>query len=224
MSEPESHFLLEPEAISILEQYAIPYPAYDVAHNPEEAAKIAAKIGFPVVLKIVSPDAVHKSDVGGVMVGLQDAAGVRQGYTGLIEKVRSKVSQAHIEGILVCKQAPAGAEVIIGGLIDPTFGQTIMFGLGGIFTEVLKDVSFRIAPLERRDAEEMIREIQGYPLLSGVRGQAACDLEALVDLLLSVSRMVMEHPEIRELDLNPVRLYEKGLLVLDARILWKQNS
>lgn len=217
------HFLLEPEAVALLKQYAVPYPAFDVAHNAEEAVQIAEKIGYPLVLKIVSVDAVHKSDIGGVMVGITNSEGVREGYAAIVENVLARVPSARIEGILVCQQARVGTEIIIGALIDPTFGQTLMFGLGGIFTEVLKDISFRIAPLERRDAEEMIKEIQGYPLLTGVRGQSPCDLDALIELLLSISRMVMENPEIQELDLNPVRLYEKGLMVLDARILWNEK-
>jgi acetyltransferase len=124
---------------------------------------------------------------------------------------------------LVCKQAPDGLEVIVGGLDDATFGPTVMFGLGGIFAEALEDVSFRIAPLERRDAEDMVEEIKGYPLLTGARGQASYDLNAVVELLLSVSRLLIDHREITELDLNPVRVYHEGLLVLDARIMERKG-
>ena len=124
-----------------------------------------------------------------------------------------------VQGIMVSKQVPAGLEVIVGALHDVMFGPTVMFGLGGIFTEVLKDVTFRVVPLEYRDAHEMVREIRGWSLLEGVRGQSGYDIEALVKLLLTVSRMITERPEIEELDLNPVRLFEQGLMALDVRIL-----
>ena len=135
-----------------------------------------------------------------------------------MDAVRDAVQGAHIEGVLVCRQAPPGLEVIVGALHDATFGPTVMFGLGGVFTEVLEDVTFRVAPLERRDAEEMIREIKGHSLLAGARGQPRYDVSALADLLLAVSQTVTDRPEIRELDLNPVRVFEQGLMVLDVRI------
>lgn len=214
-------YVSEPETIQLLEEYGIPYPTHGFARDAKEAGRIAEELGFPVVLKVVSPEVLHKSDAGGVLVGLEDSASVRQGYSEVVDRVRSLVPGAQIEGLLVCKQAPEGLEVIVGALEDETFGSTVMFGLGGIFAEVLRDVSFRVAPLHRRDAEEMIREVQGYPLLSGARGQASLDLEALIDLLLSVSRLVTEHRETRELDVNPVRVYEHGLLALDARMVMK---
>lgn len=219
MTESAARFVLEPEAIRVLEQYSIPYPAHGLARDPEEAVGIADGLGYPVVLKVVSPDVVHKSEAGGVVVGLEDAGSVREAYEAIMGKVRSSVPEARIEGVLVCQQAPEGLEVIVGALDDATFGPTVMFGLGGIFTEVLKDVSFRVAPLEYRDAEEMVREIKAYSLLTGARGQKSYDAGAIVDLLLCVSRLLMDHRGIGELDLNPVRVYEEGLLVLDVRIL-----
>ena len=219
MSEQTSTFLLEPDAIKLLRGYNIPFPKHALAASPEEARTFAGDIGFPVVMKIVSPDVLHKSDAGGVLVNLIDPDQVEHGYHTLIENVNRHVPGARIKGVLVVEQAQQGVETIIGALDDPTFGATVMFGLGGIFAEVLRDVTFRIAPFEKRDAEQMIREIKGFPLLSGARGAALCDLEAISELLLAVSRLVSEHPEIRELDLNPVRVYEKGLLVLDARVL-----
>jgi acyl-CoA synthetase (NDP forming) len=221
--ESTARFVLEPDAIRVLEQYNIPYPEHGLARSPEEAARIAGELGYPVVLKVVSPDVVHKSDAGGVVAGVEDGREVRSAYEGILDGVRAAVPKARIEGVLVCKQAPDGLEVIVGGLDDATFGPTVMFGLGGIFAEALKDVSFRVAPLERRDAEEMIEEIRGYRLLTGARGQASYDLDATIDLLLSVSRLLIDHQEIKELDLNPVRLYHKGLLVLDARIMERQG-
>jgi acyl-CoA synthetase (NDP forming) len=219
MSRKQVRFLLEPEAIQLVEAYGIPYPSHGLARCAEEAVRIADELCYPVVLKVVSPDIVHKSDVGGVEISLLDAGSVRAAYRRILNTVSDRVSGAEIHGVLVCEQARPGWEVIVGGLRDELFGPTVMFGLGGVFVEVLKDVAFRLAPLQRRDAEEMIREIQGYPLLTGVRRQEPCDVGALVDTLMSVSRLMAEHREIVELDLNPVRLYEDGLIVLDARAM-----
>ncbi len=218
-----SRVLLEPEAVSLLYDYGIPYPDHAVAHSAEEAAILAARLGYPVVLKVVSPDAPHKSDVGGVVVGLDDGPSVANTYDRIVATVREHVPGADIQGILVSKQVSAGLEVIVGALHDVMFGPTVMFGLGGIFTEVLKDVSFRVVPLEYRDAQEMVREIRGWSLLEGVRGQSGYDVEALIKLLLTVSQMITERPEIEELDLNPVRLFEHGLMALDVRILRRDS-
>ena len=214
-----SRLLPEPEAISLLRAYGIPYPDHAVAGTAKEATEIADRLGYPVVLKVVSPDVVHKSDVGGVVVGLEDARSVAKAYERVVASVHEHVPGASIQGMLVCRQSPAGLEVIVGALNDAMFGPTVMFGLGGIFTEVLNDVTFRVAPLERRDAQQMIQEIRGWRLLEGVRDQPGHDIQSLVDLLLSVSQMVMDRSEIEELDLNPVRLFDQGLMVLDARIL-----
>jgi acyl-CoA synthetase (NDP forming) len=219
MSAELSSALLEPEAIGLLQAHGIPYVEHAVANSAEEAVDIAERLGYPVVLKIVSPDVLHKSDAGGVVLGLQSGPEVRQAYEHILAAVAENTPEAEIRGMLVCRQAPPGLEVIVGALQDALFGSTVMFGLGGVFTEVLRDVSFRIAPVERHDAEEMIREIQGFPLLAGARGLEPCDLEALENLLLAVSEMVVTRPDINELDLNPVRVYAEGLAVLDARVL-----
>jgi acyl-CoA synthetase (NDP forming) len=219
MNEHGAHPLLEPEAIKLLQAYGIPYPDHGMAATSDEAVQIAERLGYPVVLKVVSPEVLHKSDVGGVLVGLTDARSVRQAYDQIRKSVTDHVPGADIRGVLVCRQAEPGLEVIVGALQDALFGPTLMFGLGGVLVEVLKDVSFRVTPLDRQDAEAMVKEIQGYPLLKGVRGQPGADIPALVDLLVNVSQMVTEHPEVHELDLNPVRVYDKGVLVLDARIL-----
>jgi acetate---CoA ligase (ADP-forming) subunit beta len=214
-------WLAEPEAVLLLREVGIAYPEYGVAQSAEQAAEIAGHIGYPVVLKVVSPDAVHKSDMGGVALGIEDRAGLVQAYQRIVGSVRSHAAEARITGMMVCKEAPPGLEVIVGGLQDVMFGPALMFGLGGIFAEVLQDVTFRVVPIERVDAEEMIQEIQGYPLLVGTRGQQGVDLAALEDLLLAVSRLMLEQPQIEELDLNPVRVYNRGLVALDARILLK---
>jgi len=215
----DRHFLLEPEGIEYLRSYQIPYPDHGIAHSEEEAVDIANRLGYPVVLKIISLDAPHKTDVHGVAVGLKEDEQVAAHYKRIHDEVKRVIPGATVEGVLVCKQAPEGLDVIVGALDDPTFGPTVMFGLGGIFTEVLGDVAFRIAPLEGRDAEEMVREIRGYPLLAGVRGQQGYNMEQLTKLLMSVSRMVIERPEIRELDLNPVRLFNRDLMTLDVRMI-----
>jgi acyl-CoA synthetase (NDP forming) len=212
----------EPEAIVLLRQYGIPYPDHGVAQSATEATEIAEGLGYPVVLKVVSPDVLHKSDAGGVVVGLQDGPAVVQAFDRIVRTVQAHHPGADIGEMLVCRQAPAGLEVIVGALQDAMFGPTLMCGLGGIFAEVLQDVAFRVLPIQAADAAEMVRETRGYPLVAGTRGQASCDMQALVDLLLAVSDMVCERPEIEELDLNPVRLYERGLMALDVRIMRRE--
>lgn len=224
MSDIQNRFLTEPEGVQYIRKYNIPYPEYGVAKTPEEAADIARNLGFPVVIKIVSPDIPHKSDVGGVKLALESPEAVISGCAQILENVQSARPAADISGILVCRQADPGLEVIVGARDDPAFGMTLMFGLGGIFTEVFKDVTFRLAPIERIDAQEMIQEIKGYPLLRGTRGQDGVDLELLTDLLLSTSRMVTENSDISEMDLNPVNVYKDGIMVLDVRIFEKYPS
>jgi acyl-CoA synthetase (NDP forming) len=221
MVNESQRFILEPEAAQILKQHDIPYPKHRIALSAQEAAAVSEELGYPVVLKIISSDVPHKSDAGGVMVGLEDADQVNRGYETIVNRVQSTIPDACVEGVLVCQQAAEGIEAIVGAVDDPIFGPTVMFGLGGIFIEVLNDISFGVAPLKRIDAEEMIRDIKGYPLLTGARGQVACDLDRLTDLLLAVSDLVMERTNIKELDLNPVRLYEDGLMALDVRIVVK---
>ncbi len=219
MPSDQNLFMLEPQAIALLRHYGIRFPESEIARDPEEAGCLADRLGYPVVLKVVSPDVVHKSDAGGVLVGLSTQADVVEGYRRIVDSVLARHPHAVIEGVLVVRQAETGLEAIVGALRDPMLGPAVMFGLGGVFAEVLKDVSFRVVPLRRRDAQEMIAEIRGFPLLKGARGGAAIDQDALVKLLLAVSRLMNEHPEIVELDLNPVRLYRQGLLALDARLM-----
>ena len=219
MSTRSSRFMLEPEAIAMLEKYGIPYPAHGVARDKTEAGVIAEKLGFPVVMKVISPQVPHKSDAGGVLVNLGSKVAVEQAWETITRNVKTAVPDAAIEGMLVCTQAPEGVESIVGCLEDVSLGATLMFGLGGIFAEILKDVAFRSIPLSRLDAEEMIREINGFPLLNGARGKEPVDLESLTSLLLSAARLFSDNPDFAEMDLNPVRLYPQGIMVLDARIL-----
>ena len=212
-------FLLEPEAKTVCMRCGIPVTNFKVAKNEAEAVKFAEQIGYPIVLKIVSPDIIHKSDVGGVIVGLKDAQEVRNAYKQILKNVKKHEANAKIVGILVQEMAPSSTEVIVGAIKDPQFGPALMFGLGGIFVEVLKDVTFRVAPITRDEACEMITEVKAYPLLKGYRNQPPADTEAIVQILLNTSRLVMEHQEIKELDLNPIMVYEKGAKTVDARIV-----
>ena len=212
-------YLLEPEAKEIIRSYGIPTTSFRVAKTPDEAVRYAEEIGYPVVLKVISPDIIHKSDAGGVKVNLKNEDEVTKAYNEILENVKKYKSDAKITGILVQEFCPEGREVIVGMAKDPQFGPALMFGLGGIFVEVLKDVSFRVAPITRYDAEEMIKEIKAYPILQGIRGQPPADIETLIDILLKVSSLVTEHPEIDQLDLNPIFAYPKGAKAVDARII-----
>jgi len=211
--------LLETEAKTVCIEYGIPVTKFELARSEEEATKFAKAVGFPIVLKIVSPDIIHKSDVGGVIVGLKNADDVRQGYNRILQNVKKHDPKARIVGVLVQEMAPASTEVIVGAIKDPQFGPAIMFGLGGVFVEVLKDVTFRVAPITQDDACEMISEVKAYPLLKGYRNTPPVDIDAITKILLNTSRLVTDHMEIKELDLNPVIVYEKGAKTVDARII-----
>jgi acyl-CoA synthetase (NDP forming) len=217
MSE-QNGFLTEPEAVQLLIDAGISYPDYGFARSASQVLEVANKIGYPVVLKIVSPSIIHKSDAGGVLVNISNDLEAAHGYEEIIRRVNDYQNNTPIDGIFVCRQAKPGIEAIIGGMQDAMFGPALMFGLGGIFAEVFRDVTFRIIPIQQKDAEQMVHEIRGYPLLKGIRGKTGCDLDALFQLLLKVSDLMNAHPEIIELDLNPVMLYPDGVLCLDARI------
>lgn len=211
--------LLEPEAKAICMEYGIPITKFSVAKNESEAAEFAEKTGFPVVLKIVSQNIIHKSDAGGVIVNLQSKEEVKTAYKKILENAKKYKPDAKIEGVLVQEMAPQATEVIVGSLKDPQFGPTLMFGLGGIFVELLKDVTFRIAPITEQEAAEMIVGVKAFPLLNGYRNTPPADVKAIVNLLLAVSKLVTDHQEIKELDLNPVMADENGAKTVDARII-----
>jgi len=210
-------FLMEHESKKLLEDAGIATTGCEIAKSQDEAVELAKKIGFPVVLKVLSPDIIHKSDVGGVKLGLTSEDEVKSGYDELI--VNAKKVSENITGIGVQRMADPGIEIIVGMTKDPQFGPALMFGLGGVFVEILKDVSFRIVPIEARDADEMIREIKGYSMLEGYRGSPPADLSKIQELLLSMSKFVSDHPEIDEIDLNPVFAYPDSVLVADARVI-----
>lgn len=211
--------LTEIEAKELLKQAGINVIETRLATSREEALSMSKKMGFPVALKITSPDVVHKSDAGGVKLNLETEEQAGQAYDDIIAAVKRQYPDAVIQGVSVQKMARPGVEVIIGVSKDAQFGPVIMFGLGGILVEILKDVSFRIVPLEKRDAREMIREIKGYPVLEGYRGQEPVDVANLEELILKVSDFVDKHPGIEELDLNPVIAYSDGAVAVDARVI-----
>jgi acyl-CoA synthetase (NDP forming) len=211
--------LTEVESKQILGEAGIPIAGAQLAATREEAVAAARQIGLPVVLKIVSPDISHKSDVGGVKLDLGSEEEVAAAFDEIVAAARRAEPGATVLGVSVQKMAQPGVEVIMGMTKDPQFGPVLMFGLGGVFVEVLKDVSFRIVPLEPRDARQMIRDIQGFPVLEGFRGQEPADLAALEEMLMRLSAFVEEHAEIQELDLNPIFAYKDGALAVDARIV-----
>ncbi|SMD01815.1 acetyltransferase [Desulfocicer vacuolatum DSM 3385] len=212
-------FLLEPRAVALIEKYNIPYPPHYFGSTLDELTTAAHDMGYPVVLKVVSKDVIHKSDSGGVCVNIKNSQELKTEYEAMTSRIKEAHPHAVIEGMLVCRQADRGVELIVGAMEDPVFGPTLMVGMGGIFAEIMKDTAFRVAPLTPAHAREMLMELKGYPLLTGARGSASCDVDAVVDLIMNLSCLIVENPDIKELDLNPVRVYEKGILALDARIM-----
>jgi len=213
------NLLTEIESKELLKKAGIPVVEAKLARSKKEAISISKEMGFPVVLKISSPDVVHKSDSGGVKLGLANATQVGKAYNEIISSVKQAYPEAQIEGVSVQSMAPPGVEVIVGMSKDPQFGPVLMFGLGGILVEVLKDVSFRIVPVTTRDAREMIREIKGYPVLEGYRGQKPASIPALENLIVKVSQFIEKNPHIKELDLNPIFAYPDKAVAVDARII-----
>jgi acyl-CoA synthetase (NDP forming) len=215
--------LNEIEAKALLAESGLPVAPAELARTAGEAARTAERIGFPAALKIVSPDIVHKSDVGGVKLGLTSPQEVVAAFEAVMESARVAAPAARLDGVAVQPMARAGgAEVIVGVSVDAQFGHVIMCGLGGVLVEVLQDVSFRLIPLQRRDARQMLSELRGRRLLEGMRGRPAVDMEALVELFLQVSGLIERRPDIRELDLNPVLAYPDGVLAVDARVLLEE--
>ncbi len=212
-------YLTELESKQILKEAGINTTEIRLARTKEEAVSLSKEMGFPVALKIVSPDVLHNTDAGGVKLNLKGEEEVARAFDEIISAVKEHEPKAKIEGMAVQNMARPGTEVIIGMSKDPQFGPVLMFGLGGILVEVLKDVSFRIVPLARRDAREMIREIKGYPILEGYRGQEPANIEVLEEMLLKVSDFVEGRPEIKELDINPIFAYSDGAVAVDARVI-----
>lgn len=213
------HNLLETESRELLSEYGVFLPAAELAKTPVEAVEAADRLGYPLAMKVVSPDILHKSDAGGIKLNLSNADQVRAAFEVIMKNAGKVAPRENIVGTLLSPMVPPGQECIIGMIRDAQFGPVIMFGLGGIFVEVLKDVSFRVAPLADEDIDEMIREIKGYKILTGVRGEKAKDIESIKGVLAKLSEIVIDNPEINELDLNPVIVHEKGLSIVDSRVL-----
>jgi acetyltransferase len=213
--------IAELEAQGILEAYGFKIPQSKLCKTPEEAVAFAEKLGYPVVMKIVSPDVLHKTDIGGVRLNISGPGDVRDSFDLLVFRAQRYMPDADIWGCLVQQQVRNGQEVIVGMNRDPQFGPMVMFGLGGIYVEVLKDVSFRIAPFSRNEAHEMIAEIRSIDLLRGIRGKAPSDMDGLVDALLRISQLVTDFPEIVELDINPLMVFEagSGVRAIDMRLI-----
>lgn len=217
--------LNEIEAKALLATAGVAVTHTELARSAAEANAAARRVGFPVALKIVSPDIVHKSDVAGVRLGLASAQDVSSAFDDIIQSARAHRPRARIDGVAVQPMAPpGGVEIIVGVSVDPQFGHLIMCGLGGVLVEVLHDVVFRLLPLQPRDAHHMLAELRGLALLHGVRGRPATDIEAIEELLLRISRLVERRPEIREIDLNPVLAYPTGVLAVDARALLEEQA
>ena len=211
--------LTEIEAKQVLEDAGLPVSPARLAKTKEDAAKVADELGYPIVIKIVSQQITHKSDVGGVALNLGSAAEVSAAFDKIVASAKKAVPDATIDGVAVQRMEKPGIEVIIGMTTDPQFGPVLMSGLGGVMVEILKDVAFRVVPINERDARQMINEIKGKPLLDGYRGSDPADIATLEQLLLKVSAFIEAHPEVAELDLNPVFAYKDGAKAVDARIV-----
>ena len=207
--------VLEPDTMAWLRENGVDIPPFRFAAGADEAVAACAEIGFPVVMKVVSPDILHKSEHGGVIVGIGDEVTARAAF----KTIRERAAGADFRGVVIYPLICGSQEVLIGLSRDPQFGPVIAFGLGGIYTEVLRDVALRVAPIERAEADAMIRSIRAFPILAGARGQQPCDLAALADLLVTVSQLPFRYPEIAELDLNPVFAGPEGAVAGDVRII-----
>ncbi len=215
--------LTAPEGKIVCDAYGIAVPQEGIAASATDAAKLARKIGFPVVLKIVSPDILHKTEAGGVLVGLKSADEVQKGYAKIVANAKKYKKNAKIEGVQVQAMVGGGQEVIIGAVTDPSFGKLVAFGLGGVLVEVMKDVTFRLAPASRNDAMSMLESIKAAEILKGVRGGAGVDRRAIATMIQNVSKLVSDFPEIAEMDLNPVFADAKGAVAADVRIIADWN-
>jgi acetyltransferase len=213
--------LPEPEAAEVLRAYGLPVLPSRVATSADGAAASAGELGFPVAMKIVSPDIIHKSDAGGVILNVTDAGAARAAYERIVSQAREHTPDAEIRGVTVQPMAEEGTEIILGATRDAVFGPVLLLGLGGTFVEIFRDVAFRAAPLLARDADEMLAELRGRPLLEGARGRPPADVAALRDCLRRLSALAADCPEVKELDMNPVIVYPegRGAVVADARIL-----
>ncbi len=212
---------LPDESLEIVKLFGIDVPGYALVKTAGEAVEVSKEIGFPLVLKIASPDALHKSDMGGVAMDLKNVQEVERSYNKIIDNLKRNVPNARIAGALIQKQIPETTHLIVGGLYDEQFGPAVMFGLGGVFVELFKDVSFRIAPVTETEALEMVKEIKAYPVLSGYRGAKMLDITQLTQTIVNISELISNINAIKEVELNPLFVYEKDVSAVDARIILK---
>ena len=210
--------LSQNETISLLKKYKLPTLEIKVVNSEKEAVDFSKKIGYPVVFKIESPDVIHKSDVGGVITSIKDDSDAQVAYYKIIENVSEKMPHAKIEGVMIQKQLK-GREILVGMKRDEQFGPVILFGLGGVFVEVLKDVSRRIAPLTRKDAVEMINEIKAKNILEEFRGEKPVNKELLIDIILKISELSIKEKKVLEIDFNPIISNDKSATIVDARVI-----
>ncbi|MCS7111312.1 MAG: acetate--CoA ligase family protein [Ignisphaera sp.] len=215
--------LLEHESLELLRYYGIPTPKAILVSSAEEAARYADEVGYPVVLKIVSPDIVHKTDIGGVKLNLVSREDVEKASIDMLRTVSIRAPSARIIGFLIQQMVPPGLELIVGGIRDSVFGPIVMLGLGGLFVEILQDVVFRIAPLTFEDALEMIGELKFSKIISGYRGQQPIRRERIADILVRTSRVLEDNEEIQTLDINPVIAYSDSIIAVDARIIVREK-
>lgn len=218
---PDKSYLPEPEALEILNCYGFPILKYKIAKTSEEAVKFSQEIGFPVALKVTSSNVIHKSDVAGVLLNLKNKEEVKQGFKQIIDNVQAKQSDAQILGVMVEEMAPPGKEVIMGIKRDPSFGPVVMFGSGGVYVELIRDITFRVTPITELEAREMLKETRSYLLLSGIRSDRPADIESVEECLKRLSQLAMDFPQISELDINPLIVHTKGkgCHIIDARIM-----
>ncbi|MFB0543300.1 MAG: acetate--CoA ligase family protein, partial [Candidatus Bathyarchaeia archaeon] len=217
--------LLSNEAARVVEAYGIRSTKNRIAQSAEEAVRHASELGYPVVLKIVSPDILHKTDVGGVALNLRSEEEVRSAYEGILASVGRFMPEARVYGVMVYRMVPTGKEMIIGMSQDVQFGPLVMFGLGGIYVNFLKDVSFRLSPLSEYEVQRMMEKTRAYTLLKGIRGEPPSDVEALKNVILRVGQLVWDFPQIVEMDINPVIVYGEGegCIALDVKITLTKN-
>ena len=208
----------EAEGYELLKTAGVPVPRYSIARSSSDAAEMAERIGYPVVLKVISPQVIHKSDAGGVVVNIASAQKAREAYDAIVRAVPASNSHAVIEGVMVEQQLPPGLELIVGGKTDPAFGKVLTVGIGGTLVELLRDTATRVLPIDRHEIEAMIHELQAYPLIAGFRNEPARDEQALIGIIESIARLFTERPDVVEFDINPVILYEKGACAVDARV------
>ncbi len=212
---------LPDESLAMVKLSGIDVPEYALVSTVEEAVEVSKKIGFPLVLKIASKDILHKKDIGGVVVNLENAEEVEKGYNEVFDNLKMRMPDARIGGVLIQKQLPETTQLIVGGVCDEQFGPTVMFGLGGVFVELFKDVSFRIAPVTETEAMEMVKEIKAYPVLSGYRGSKKLDVEQVAKTIVNISDLITNISIIKEVELNPLFAYEKSVIAVDARVILK---